>query len=456
MAIYNIASTVLVAGINFITIPIFTRMLNTSGYGIVNIYVAWVQICTVVIGLKADGSIGSASANLPEGEQDSYQLSVLVMSLIPFMAILMIAMLFSEPLSMLLDMKSNLILCTVLQGFGAFIISFFSMRFIFRKQASYNFLISVGLCVSTTVLSILLILFMFRGDSGYLGRIYGLTVPNLLIAAGLFFHLAVKHKSTVKIKYWRFCLALSLPLVFHGLSQILLAQTGKIAIQRYYSDSLAGVYSIAVVIVSLLNAIYNALNNAFVPFMYDDLAGKTSDEKKISHFKNYFTSFTLGTCAFALIAPEMLKIMSTDAYWDATTVLPPLVVGQYCVFLYSFPVNYEFYKMSTKSVAVGTLLAAIANVTFCIILVPSFGIMGAAVATMLAYLGLFAFHFFIARYVLGDDNYPAKYYLYGLAMVVISCITCYPLETLYIIRWGAAILLLLLVAMRIYRTKSVF
>ena len=88
MAIYNIASTVLVAGINFLTIPIFTRILDTDGFGIVNIYTAWVQICTIFVGLKADGSIGSAHANLKNDEQDDYQLSCLTMGLLSFVIIL--------------------------------------------------------------------------------------------------------------------------------------------------------------------------------------------------------------------------------------------------------------------------------------------------------------------------------------------------------------------------------
>lgn len=455
MAIYNIASTVLVAGINFLTIPIFTRILDTDGFGVVNIYTAWVQICTIFVGMKADGSIGSAHANLQNDEQDDYQLSCLTMGLLSFVVILGLCLAFIKPLSVMLSMDGLLIIAMVLQSFGAFVIALFSMRFIFRKEPQKNFALSVGVAISTTAVSVVLILSGAFGVNAYLGRVLGLSLPNLLIGICLFFVL-VRKGAYVRIRYWAFCLSLTLPLIFHGLSQLLLAQTGKIAIQQVQGNSAAGVYSIAVTVVSLLNAIYNALNNAFVPFMYDDLAGKTSEDKKLSHFRNYFSLFTLGTCAFALMSPEVLKILSTESYWEATRLLPPLVLGQYCVFLYSFPVNYEFYKMQTRSIAVGTMAAAVLNVAVCVLVVPAFGMDGAACSSAIAYLFLFIFHFLIARFLLGDRNYPTKWFAFGLFAVLIACSTCVPADGIPLVRWLAGFACLAFAISRIVRSRSIF
>ena len=455
MALYNIASTVLVAGINFITIPIFTRMLDTDGFGIVNVYTAWVQICTIFVGLKADGSIGSAHANLREDEQDSYQLSCLLMGLLSFAVIMALCVTFIGPLSDALSMDDLLVVAMVLQSFGAFVVALFSMRFIFRKEPQKNFALSVGVAVTTTLVSVALILSGVFGGDAYLGRVVGLSLPNLLLGIGLF--LGFLRKGAVpKASYWKFCLALTLPLIFHGLSQLLLAQTGKIAIQQTQGNSAAGIYSIAVTVVSLMNAIYTALNNAFVPFMYDDLAGKSAPGKKESHFRNYFSMFTLGACAFALLSPEILKVLSTEAYWEATRFLPPLVLGQYCVFLYSFPVNYEFYRMQTRSIAVGTVGAALLNVALCAVLVPAFGMDGAACATAVAYLCLFAFHFAIARFLLGDRNYPARCFAGGLGAVALACAACYPAAGMPLLRWAVGIACLAAALVRIAKTRSIF
>ena len=456
MALFNILSTVIIAGVNFFTIPIFTRMLDTGGYGIVNVYTAWVSIFVVFIGLKADGSIGSAKANLADDEQDSYHFSILALATLAFLIVFSLVLLLLDPLSSLLSLEPMLVVCMVVQSFGTFVINLFSMRFIFRKQAQLNFAISVGVCLVTTIMSVALIFLVFTGDDAYMGRALGLCVPNVVVGVALGLGLAFRQRWRIKLKYWRFCLVLTLPLIFHGLSQLVLGQTGKIAIQQISGDSLAGIYSIAVVIVGLLSSIYSALNNAFVPFMYDDLSGKTDERVKQSHFRNYFTSFTLGTVAFVLIAPEILKLMSTEAYWGAIPLLPLLTVGQYCVFLYSFPVNFEFYSMKTRSIAIGTVLAAILNIALTVALVPAFGMMGAAFSTMVAYLALFVFHFCIARFLLGDRNYLARYYAGGLAFVLAASFACYPLNDLAVARWAFAIVALFLVALRVYKTRSIF
>lgn len=456
MVLFNIMSTVLVAGINFFTIPVFTRVLSTEGYGIVNVYTAWMQICTVFVGLKADGSVGSAKANLPEDEQDSYHLSVLVLGLLSFAVVMVLLLVFMPQVSALLNMEPMLVVAMALQSLGTFVVSLFSMRFIFRKQAQRNLLVSVGVCVATTAASLLLISLVFTGGDGYRGRVLGLSLPYLLIGLALFAWLAATAHGRVRLSYWRFCLALTLPLIFHGLSQIALAQIGRISVQRVEGYSAAGVYSIAVTVVSVLSSIYNALNNAFVPFMYDDLAGKTGDGVKRRHFRNYTLLFTLGCCAFALMAPEVLKILSTEEYWGAVSLLPPLVVGQYCVFLYSFPVNYEFYAMRTRSVAVGTALAALLDFALAVALVPALGMMGAALATMFAYLALFLFHFLIARYAMGDRNYPARAFAAGLAAVLAACALCYPLDGLPVIRWIAGAALLAAAFGRVIRNRTIF
>ncbi len=425
MAVYNILSTVLVAGINFFTIPIFTRLLSTEGYGIVNVYTAWVQICTVFVGLKADGSVGSARANLPEDEQDSYHLSVLVLGLLSFAVIMALLLAFMPQVVAMLDMEPLLVVAMALQSLGTFIVSFFSMRFIFRKQAQRNLIVSVGVCAATTVVSLLLVSFIFTGKDGYRGRVLGLSLPYLVIGLSLFAWLLFSTHKRISIAYWKFCIALTLPLVFHGLSGIALAQIGRISVQRFEGYSTAGVYSIAVTVASVLNAIYTALNNAFVPFMYDDLAGKTGEAVKQRHFRNYMVLFTLGTCAFALVAPEVLKILSTEEYWGAIALLPMLVVGQYCVFLCGFPVKlHEFYRMQTRSMAVGTALAALLNLTLALLLSRARDSRGGLFA-MVAYLALFAFHFLITRYMLGDRNYPARAFLWGCS----PCLLCAPHAT---------------------------
>ncbi len=449
-------STVIVAGISFFTIPVFTRILDTNAYGLVSIYEAWAQIFIIFIGLKADGSIASAAANLDNTEQDSYQFSVLVLSFASFSLIFAASTAFNGDLSVLMGLSPELVSLLVVQSFGAYIVQFFNMRFVFSKEAKKNFMMAVGISTMTTVLSIALICFMFDSDSGPLGRALGLVIPNLALGISLIVSLWKSRRPKFNWRYWGFCLSLSLPLVLHSLSQQVLSQCGKITIQQFSGDSAAGIFGLAVTISSLITYIYTALNNAFVPFMYEDLAGKTSDEVKQRHFNNYIRLFTLGSMAFSLMAPEVLRLMSTEAYISALNYLPLLLIGKYCVFLYSFPVNYEFYKMKTKSIAIGTVMAAAVNIALCVLLVPSWGATGAATASLLAYLGLFLFHFCVARYFLGDRNYPVRKLFIGLLLVSVVSLAYYPLASFPIVRWAIGLTFVCLALRRVIKTRTIF
>ena len=453
VALLNISATFIVAAINFITIPIFTRMLDTDSYGVVSLYIAWVQIFTVFIGLKCDGSIASAKANLPDEEQDSYQFSIMLLSLISFGVILAFSLVFIGPLGAAVGLSSVMCVCMIMQSFGAFIVSFFNMRFIFRKDALYNFCLSVFICLATTVASIALIL--YAPFEGALGRALGLMIPNFLIGVCLLMTL-IRKKPGFSTKYWRFCLPLTLPLIFHGLSQLVLSQVNKISLQHFCDYTAVGIFSLGVTIAGLIGMVYNALNNAYVPFFYDDLAEKSEAGKKQEHFRNYFILFTLGTISFMLLAPEVLKIMSTEDYYPAIKYLPLLIVGQYCVFLYSFPVNYEFYLKKTISIAIGTAGAAAENIILSILLVPEFGMFGAAVASTISYFSLFLFHFLIARFFYGDRNFSAFYYFVGLSLVLMVALLAANLNDSVILRWALGLTILIVALGRCFVKKRIF
>ena len=453
VALLNISATFIVAGINFITVPIFTRLLDTEAYGIVSLYTAWVQIFTVFVGLKCDGSIASAKANLCENEQDSYQFSILLLAIISFGLVFALMLLLMTPLSSIVGLSDIMCVFMLLQSFGAFVISFFNMRFIFRKEAFQNFILSVLVCIATTLLSVVLV--VAAPFEGYVGRAIGLMLPNLIIGLCLLVSFARK-KPRFNIRYWGFCLPLSLPLVFHGLSQLVLSQVNKVSLQYYCDYSAVGVFSLCVTVAGLVGVVYNALNNAYVPFLYEDFAETSVNSKKQEHFSNYFILFTLGTIAFCFLAPEVFKIMSTPAYYSGIDYLPLLLIGQYCVFLYSFPVNYEFFLKKTASIAIGTAGAAIENALLSIWLIPILSTTGAAIASMLSYFSLFLFHFLIARMLYKDRNFSPVYFFGGLLLVAVFAVCSSVCADFVVLRWIVGLLFLGVALGRCVMKKRVF
>ena len=55
----TLLSTTLVQGISFLTLPIFTRLLGSSQYGIYSLFSSYVSIFTCFMGLSMSSAIGT-------------------------------------------------------------------------------------------------------------------------------------------------------------------------------------------------------------------------------------------------------------------------------------------------------------------------------------------------------------------------------------------------------------
>ena len=57
--LYNIIASVLIGGINFLTAPIFTRLLGTGQYGKFSVAYSWVTILTCFMGFQTKEALAT-------------------------------------------------------------------------------------------------------------------------------------------------------------------------------------------------------------------------------------------------------------------------------------------------------------------------------------------------------------------------------------------------------------
>ncbi|MEH7095596.1 oligosaccharide flippase family protein, partial [Neobacillus vireti] len=82
-------------GISIITIPIFTRLLSTSDYGLYNTYLSYESIIYIILGMALHSSVKNARYEF-KGEIDSYISSVSLLAVFNLMIFLIIGNLVSE------------------------------------------------------------------------------------------------------------------------------------------------------------------------------------------------------------------------------------------------------------------------------------------------------------------------------------------------------------------------
>lgn len=452
IAAFNILSTVILQGLAFFSSPYFSRALGSANYGIVSVFNTWVQIITIVYFVRMNGAIVMGITEYKKDEQAGYQSSILTLSILIFLGFSLLTL---GIVAIIKSSQMHFISMMLLQGFGMFCVTFANSKFTYEFRADLNFYLSIGISVATIVLSILLIK-QYEADDNYWGRIYGVTVPYLLVGIALVFYILVKGKVYVNIKYWRFSLPLAIPMVFHGISGIILNQSDRVMLQVMQNNSIAGIYSLAYTFSNVIFVCWSALNNTWVPIYYDNTKNANISIIK-EQTKNYLELFSAICIGFMMLTPEVYKLFASDEYRSHTSLIPIFVVSNFFSFLYSFPINYEIYHKNTKIIAIWSSASALINIVLNYIMINLWGAYGAAIATLLSCIIQFAFHYFAAKYVIKGTEFPFNIKVFVPFIIMISGFAgLSAIEISWYIRWGIAIIVGLFEGYRMLKRHTIF
>lgn len=449
----NILSTIVIQGINFFVSPIFSRLLGTSNYGIVTVYNTWVSIFSTVLSLQAASTFAIARSNFPEEDQPKYQSSVLSLAALSYVSlsivILLVCLLFIPSVNL------QILIMSLMQGLFVYIIGAVNSKLTFEFKADKNFIIALVLAISNVLVSLLFVYNMPK-DINYMGRIYGQVLSNGVISILLFSLVLRSGKTFYNEDYWKFTLPIAIPTIFHLLAGLLLNQSDKLMLQNLIGNSVVGIYGLATNLANVLAVIYGSLNNSWVPFYFEYMRNNDIDEIR-THARNYIQIYTILTCGFILLCPEVYRVFASKDFWDGAGLLPFFAIGQFFVFLYSFPVNYEFFHKKTKVIATGTTLAAIFNIILNIIFIKRFEMIGAAIATMIAHMLQFLFHYYMARTkIKGNFPYRLSLFYSSVVTVILTAIISFFLGNYAVIRWAIGIILGLYLINVMIKRKSFF
>jgi O-antigen/teichoic acid export membrane protein len=136
----------------------------------------------------------------------------------------------------------------------------------------------------------------------------------------------------------------------------------------------------------------NSFNQAWTPFLFSKL--KTGNKQALSMLNKfnyaYFVFMLLLAMVIYFIVPFIYEhLIGKDFKVDFSIILWVLL-GYALNGMYKILVNYLFYFKKTKRLALITIIAALLNVFFCILLVQELGILGASISTTIAFFVMFA------------------------------------------------------------------
>ncbi len=454
IALLNFLSNLLLRGISIISAPVFSRLLGTSGYGIVSVYNIWTRIFGVFLPMQSYQTIVNARVEFSEEDQKKYQSSIMALSLLGFLVAGVLFLLFGKQISGWIHLPQMLLVLMLFQAFGNFSTSFAGSKYTYEFRAGRNLLLSLGTTLASLGLSLAFVLSLPQ-ESRYLGRIWG----NVIVYAGLGSVVALgvfrRGRTFFRRDYWKFCITLALPMVFYSLSDMILAQSDQIMLQTMVSSTSVGLYGLAYTFSNVLFTIFQSLNNTWMPFFFEDMKNGEGEKVRISAV-NFLELFTILSMGFVLLAPEVFKIYGGRDFWDGTQLIPLFSAGYYLNFLCTFPVNFDYYHKKNKVVAGITISCAVLNLGLNYVLIGLYGAFGAALATTLSHLLQLILHHIYAGHILGKGEYPYPVKLWlGYAICFAGAFaSAYLLPTAWYIRWGIGAVLGIWELLRIYKRRS--
>ncbi len=425
---------VLVRGIGFLTIPIFARLMSASDYGIYNTYTAYESILFILLGLALHTSFKNAYIKF-RPDFDQY-VSLCVLEAVVNLMLFLSASAFLY--GVLGIERPNYVYLLFFHGFGSAVISYYNaylgLSYRSREYVKLSLLIAVG----NVALSALFMVTVFDGQRGF-ARILGAAFPTIVASFYLVYQFWRRKRPAIRKEFVKFSLRYSLPLIPHGVSQVLLSTFDRIMITFMVGEAQTGIYGFAYHIYSIIAVFFSSMDQVWSPWFYEKMSH--SDYKAIrSAGAKYMRGTAYLLAGILLVSPEIVTILGSKEYYDSIFLIVPITIGGYFSFLYGFPAIIEYYFEKTHFIAIATFLSACLNIALNYVCIQAFGYQAAAYTTLATYVIYFLAHYWISVRLMGKNLYSVKELLITVSIVLaVGALTQMTLSRI-LLRWILAVL----------------
>jgi len=442
---------ILVKGINFLVLPLFSRIMSTEEFGVFNIFLSYDAILFAVIGLALHSSVRSAHYEF-KGKIDEYVSSVTLIYWGMLFALMIVVCAAGTVLEGIIGFKLPIMIILLVYSFSSAIITLYNQRISLDYDYKSYLRISLANSLGNIALSFVLITTIYRSQKD-IGRALGTTIVSAVIAIVLLISLYRKSIPRYNRAYWKFGVKYSLPIVPHGISQVLLSQFSRIMIRDIIGNNAAGLYSLAGNLRLILVIISDSISTAWNTWFYAEIetgSHKTIQKRAVQLICG-FSIFVIGVMA---ISPELIYILGGSAYDQAKVVAVPMVLEAFVLFANNVVITSEYYRKKTQYVMGGTVCAAVINVITNSLFIPRYGFSAAAYSTLFSYACYLSLHLVISRKVIGFNVIPIKWLLFFAVLTSLMAVFDLLFIHSLVIRWSvcfisvASIALCLLLSMK--------
>jgi O-antigen/teichoic acid export membrane protein len=380
------ASEVLNKAIPFFLLPVMTRYLSPSDYGIVATFTAYVGILCVFVGLSAHGAVNVNFFKMDKDELPSYIYNVFLILITSTIIVALVIFPFKNQISEKLSLPSMWIFIGVFIALSKFITLINLILWQAEQRArpfcAYN--------ISKLILDVSLsIIFVVALGLGWFGRLMGTSVATAFFALLSFVFILNRGyiKFSFNFSHIRDALIFGVPLIPHVLSIWFMTSVDRLLINHLVGLTDTGTYSVGYQIGMIIGVIATAFNNAWAPFFYGKM-NKVDDPGKLQLVKFtyiYFILIILSALMLALPGRLFIHLMLGPDFFESARFVFWIALSYAFNGMYFMVCLYIMYTKKTYILSIASFIVGVLHVFISFYFIKRYGAIGAAQATMISF-----------------------------------------------------------------------
>ena len=397
-------------GITMISMPIFTRLLTTEQYGEFTVYQSWYSIINIIVTFNLSGNLILNGMSKYENRRNEFISSIQTLSSCITICFFIAYLIFHNFFNHIFGLSTLFMVTMFAQMLFEPAYLFWSQRQ--RYEYKYKGLVIVTLITSSLgpIIGVIAVL-----STQYKAEARVISFAIVQICAGFIFYIiqSIRGKTFFNKEFWRFALSFSIPLIPHYLSQIVLGQSDRIMIDKMIGASEAAIYGVSYNLAAVITLFVNAINNSFVPTLYESLKSKKCENiKKVAAFLAIFMAGLI--CVFMLFGPEILTVFVAPEYIKAKWIFPPVAAS--IIFFSLFEKLLQATGRSLYS-TIGQVVGAVVNIILNLVFIKKYGFIAAGYTTVFSYIVFCFAHYLLYKYIAKKEK-TGNVYNDGIFMIL--------------------------------------
>ena len=407
--------------ISIFLIPIYTRIFSPDQYGIIDLITTANSFITLFLIMGLDSGVARYYIDSESDEDKKLTASTgLFYSIFSSLFVILILISLSRGFSAILLGKSvsSIFLTVALAVIPFNVLSSYCLNMMkWRFQPSLYAATSIGQLLLQVSLTIYLVVLR---RIGILGIYIAQLVTTFIFSVIRFFLTKSSYSLVFSFKRLKELVYYGAPLVPVSLSFYIMTYSDRYFLRSFSGLDEVGLYGIGYRLASLMGLLVMGFQHALGPFVlstYKDTSAKETFSK-IYDYAVIVICFAVLT--LSQFSREILQVFTTPKYFGAYVVVPLIAASIVTRTLGSY---FAFgIGIAKKNIhrAWGTGVAALINIALNLVLIPHFGMMGAATATTVSFLVLGIILMRISkRYYHIEHKFKSHFVMYLTAALII-------------------------------------